>query len=653
MRGMFFKYSLGKYALAALLAAALGSAPALAGGFLETLDITGNVPSPVPGQINARLVRIFHDPRCIPVQWRVNNTQDPIPNPLGAPVLSLAAATTSFQNSFDSWNQIPTSYIQEKIVGTVANPGLAGFDMVNELTFRTSAGFGAIASTPSITLSSDSQLVNGDDIDGDGDSDVSSAITTCKDADNDGDIEFPAGFYKAGTILDVDVQYNVKASNGFRFTVADADVDTNTRSVDLQTTSTHEFGHSIGLSHVLNNQKSSTDGNAATMFPFIDTGDPAAERGQRTLDSDDIAFASFYYPEGTAATGPAALQPGDFPFSLVYGLIKGSVTHGVLGQPVAGASVSATNVLNGELFDTAFSGTTQVSYDPATGSIFLVDPSYNIINGNYTLPVKLGLYAIGIEAVDGNPVPASSVSLTAQIGSLFGQQNFNEEFWSLGDSAIEVQPGFALPVAGAPSLTVGHIDITTNDQINIANFGSRDFVGFTGQAAGSYYAVRIPASQISAINPGGDIYIQEALYDTFDFDASVVPTFAEASLVTGTVSGGTATLDLAHPLAKVTRFVGQDNDFAPFYFPFPNLLGKQVRRGIERGDIQNLFIVLRLPTTTPFPGVSGLPPLIGLDGGNATNDVPINGFSYLSTDGTTWNQVTNFNFRFALVVTKP
>lgn len=648
MRGMLVKYS-----LAALLAAALGSAPALAGGFLESLDITGNVPSPVPGQINARLVRIFHDPRCIPVQWRVNNTQNPIPNPLGAPFLTLADATTAFQKSFDAWNQIPTSYISNKIVGTVANPGLRGFDMVDELTFRTAASFGAIASAPSVTLISDSQLNNGDDIDGDGDSDVSNAIATCKDTDNDGDIEFPAGFYKAGTILDVDVQFNVKATNGFRFTVADADVDTNTASVDLQATATHEFGHTLGLSHVLNNQKSSTDGTAATMFPFIDTGDPASELAQRSLDSDDIAFASYYYPEGTAATGPAALQPGDFPFSLVYGLIKGSATHGVLGQPIAGASVSATNVLNGELFATAYSGTSQVSYDPATGGIFLVDPSYNIINGAYTVPVKLGLYSIGIEAVDGSPVPASSVSLNAQIGSAFGQHNFNEEFWGPGEAAIEVQPGFALPVVGAPSLTIGHIDITTNDQINIANFGSRDFVGFTGQAAGSYYAVRVPASQISAINPGGDLYIQEALYDTFHFDQSIVPTYAEASLVTGTVSGGTATLDLAHPLARVTRFIGQDNDFAPFYFPLPNVLGRQVRRGIERGDIQNLFIVLRLPTTTPFPGVSGLPPLIGLDGGNATNDVPINGFSYLSTDGTTWNQVTNFNFRFALVVTAP
>jgi hypothetical protein len=636
--------------VAALLAAAIGSAPALAGGFLESLDITGFVPSPIPGQVNARLVRIFHDPRCIPVPWHVNNTVDPIPNPLGAPVITLADATAAFSRSFDAWNSIPTSYINEKIVGTTSNPGLAGFDMVNELTFSTSSGFGAIASTPSITLIADTQLNDGDDIDGDGTPDVSSHITTCTVAP-DGHTVFPAGFYKAGTILDVDVQFNVKASNGFRFTVKDSDVDTNTRSVDLQATATHEFGHSIGLSHVLNNQKSPTDGTAATMFPFVDTGDPASELAQRTLDSDDIAFASFYYPEGTAATGPAAIQPGDIPFNLVYGTIKGSVTHGVLNEPIAGASVSATNVLTGELFATAFSGTSQLSYDPNTGGIFLVSPSYNILDGNYTIPVKLGLYNIGVEAVDGFPVPASSVSLNAQIGSIFGQQDFNEEFWSGPlESATEVQPGFPLPVAGAPGLPVNGINLITEKQVNISNFGSRDFVGFTGQAAGSYYAVRVPASQITAVNPGGDVYIQEALYDTFVADASVVPVFAEADLVTGTVSGSTATLDLAHPLAKVTHFIGQDNDFAPFYLPFPDLLGKLVRAGIDHGTIQNLFIVLRLPTTTPFPGVSALPPLIGLDGGVASNDAPIFGYSYVSTDGVTWSQVTNFNFRFSLVV---
>jgi hypothetical protein len=640
-----------KISLAGLLAVAL-AAPALAGGFSESLDITGNVPSPIPGQINAKLVRIFHDPRCIPVQFQLNNTQDPIPNPLGSgPVVSLAAARATLQKSFDTWTKIPTSYIEEKITGTVANPGFVGFDMTNELTFRVPANFGFIATTPSITLIADTQLNDGDDIDGDGKPDVSSAITTCKVA-ADGHTIFPAGFYKAGTILDVDVQFNTAQ---YRFTVNDADVDTNPQSVDLQAVATHEFGHSFGLCHSVSNQKSATDGTAATMFPYLDTADPASEFAQRTLDSEDIAYASFLYPEGTAASGPAALQPGDIPFSLVYGLIKGSVTHGVLNEPVAGASVSATNLLTGELTAAAYSGTSQVSYDPSTGEIFLVSPSYDILDGNYVMPVPLGLYTIGIEAVDGEPVPSSTVNLNAQIGDIFGQQDFNEEFWSGPlplESAIEIQPGFGLPVAAIPGFTQSHIDFITNDQINLSNFGSRDFIGFTSAAPGTYYAVRVPAGQITAVNPGGNLYIQEAAYDTFIVDSSVVPVFAEADLVTGTVSGTTATLDLAHPLAKVTNFVGQDNDFAPFYFPTPDLLGRLVKQKIASGQIQNLFMVLRLPTTTPYPGISGLPPAIGLDGGNATNDVPIYGFSYRSTDGVTFSQDSKYNYRFSLIVTK-
>ena len=289
-------------------------------------------------------MRIFHDPRCIPVQFQLNRNQDPIHNPLGSgPVVSLAAARTTLQKAFDTWNKIPTSYIEEKIGGTINNPGTSGFDMINELTFNVPPGFGFIAVTPSITLIADTQLNDGDDIDGDGVSDVSSAITTCK-VNASGHTIFPAGFYKAGTILDVDVEFN---TGEFRFTVNDADVDTNPLSVDLQGTATHEFGHSFGLSHVLNNQKSPTDGTAATMFPFIDSSDPASELAQRTLDSDDIAYASFYYPEGSASSGPAALQPGDIPFNLVYGTIKGSVTHGACStsrsrEPASRRSICST-----------------------------------------------------------------------------------------------------------------------------------------------------------------------------------------------------------------------------------------------------------------------------------------------------------------------
>jgi hypothetical protein len=633
---------------------------ALAGGALEEIDITGNQPSPIPGHIIARLHGIKWDARSIPVKYSMNNTLDPIPNPLGAPVLTLAQAQAALQTSFDAWNNIPTSFIDMRIAGTTANPGLAGFDFVNELSFRTAAGFTAIAVSPSTSLIADVDFAPGDDIDGDGDSDVAAGITVTTDVDGDGDIEFPAGFYKAGTILDNDVQFNTKTTNGFRFTIGDAALDTVTRSVDLNTTATHEFGHSHGLSHSYDNQVSGTNGDGATMFPFIDTGDPAAELNQRSLGTDDIAWSSYFYPEGSARSGPAKLQGKDKAFDKEYGLIKGSLTHGVLNQPIAGGVAFANDLLSDKRVASSFSGTTQLSFDPVTGGLFLVDPTFNILNGDYVIPVPKGLYAVGIEPVDGTPAAAGNISLTCQIGSIFGQQNFNEEFYNRSrEDAREVRLGEKFPVLVLPPLNLSsHIDLVTSDSINVNNFGNRNFVGFTGVPAGSMYAVQIPAAQIAAINPGGDLLIQGVAFDTFVRNASVVPVFAKAVLTTGTVNGTSATIDLARPLAQRSGFIGQDNDLSPLYFLTPRLLGAAVLKGIQRGDIQNLFIVLQVPTTTPFPGVAGQPPFIGLDGSGAVggqpNDAPIFNQSFFSSDGgTTWTVDPRFNFRFSLVVSRP
>jgi hypothetical protein len=631
------------------------AAPALrAGGRLEQIDITGFAPSPIAGELIAKIVGIQWDARTIPVRYSMNTTLSPIPNPLGPAFLSVDAARAALQASFDQWNQIPTSYIDMQITGTTNNLGLAGFDMINELSFRTAAAFNAIAVSPSTSFILDVTLVNGDDIDEDGDSDVSSAITSAADVDGDGDIEFPPGFYKAGTIVDNDVQFNTKVSNGLRFTVADADADVVTRSVDLMCVAVHEFGHSLGLSHTMNNQKSASDGNGATMFPFIDTGDPAAELGGRSLDIDDIAWSAFVYPEGSAATGVAALQPGDRAFGAEFGLIKGSVRHGLLNQPIAAASVLANVHNTGAASVSAYSGTTQVSFNPATGGLSVISAAFNILNGDYTIPVPKGSYEVSVEPIDGFPAAAANISLAAQIGVILGQHNFNEEFWSKNQEGVpERRPGDEKTVSVSSGQTRSGIDIVTNDStLNVNNFRARAASGFISPPAGSNftYALRVPASQIAEINPGGAILVTAASFDTNVFDSSVAPRFADAILTTGTVNpdGSINTIALDAPLAHASGFLAQENDFSPFYFQDPKELGQIVRQGVADGSIQNLFLVLRAGPA-PYPGVSGQPPLVGF-----STATPILGFSYLSLDGgLTFTRQTARDFRFSLLVTKP
>ena len=625
-----------------------------AGGALETIDITAGAPSPIPGHILARVIGIKWDARSIPVPYKVNNTLNPVPNPLGPAFLSVADATTSFQASFDSWNNLPSSFIRMNIVGTTNNPGLVGFNMINELTFRTGAGFAAIASSPSTSLISDLTLNNGDDIDGDGDSDVSSAITTMQDVDADGDNEFPAGFYKAGTILDNDVQFNTKVSNGFRFTVDPAQADTVTRSVDLQCVATHEFGHSFGLSHVLNNQSSATDGNGATMFPFIDTGDPASELSQRTLDIDDIAFASYFYPEGTAASGPGALQAGDVPFASAFGLITGELRHGVLNQPIAGGYLQAINRDTGVEGVGAFSGTTNLSFNPANGGLFFVPTvAQAIVNGNYVIPTPTGNYNVRAEAVDGSPVAPGNISFTCQIGNFFGQQNFIEEFWNNNkEGAIEREPGDGKNAHVNNGFVRSGVNITTNEVFNITSYGTGalNAIGFINPPAGGFiYAAQFPASQISALNGGNPTVIQVGRFETFVVDASAPVLFANAWLAKGVINPDTtATIDLVTPLRSSVAFLGQDTDFASFYFSEPKDLSETIRLGIADGSIQNLFLVLQIPPA-PFPGVSNQPPLIGL-----STQAPILGRSFLSTNGgVTFTRRNDLNFRFSLIASKP
>ena len=60
-----------------------------AGGVLETVDVTANIPSPISGHLLARVIGIRWDDRSIPVAYRVNDSFAEVPNPLGEPVLPL------------------------------------------------------------------------------------------------------------------------------------------------------------------------------------------------------------------------------------------------------------------------------------------------------------------------------------------------------------------------------------------------------------------------------------------------------------------------------------------------------------------------------------------------------------------------------------
>ena len=83
-------------------------------------------------------------------------------------------------------------------------------------------------------------------------------------------------------------------------------------------------------------------------------------------------------------------------------------------------------------------------------------------------------------------VAAANISLTCQIGSIFGQQNFNEEFYNRSrEDAREVRLGEKFPVLVVPGLNFlsSGIDIVTSDSININNFGNRNGIGFGGLPA--------------------------------------------------------------------------------------------------------------------------------------------------------------------------
>jgi hypothetical protein len=647
----------------ALGALMISAATAFAGGFTYVADITGRVPTSIAGTVYGNLKPLRWDTRCMPT-FRFNNAVDPIPNPLGTPELTVAQAKAIFQRALDSWNNIPTAYVQGTLGADRTNAGLRAFDQINEVTFNSAAAFAGTAGTVVFRLLEETTFTNGQSFDADADSDVSSAITTCADVDSDGDIEFPAGVYPAGTILDMDIVFNVKASNGFRYTdISDPEVLRpllSPRTFDLEAEMVRQLAIAFGLApSALPEVNLFSNADEPSTYGNLDFDDAEAQIQRRTLESEDIAALSTLYPEGTAASGPAALQAGDVAFSDVYGIIEGSVVNGALNAPALGTNITAFDAdggkigpfLAGDMVSSTYAGTARLAVNTTTFANALLPLAEGAVDGKFRLTVPFGTYHINIEPTDGFPATPGAVNTLTNLGAIYVLNLFEEEFWSGNkESATEDEPGSSKTVSVSSSnpLVTG-IDIITNKTIRVSNSGGPEMSGFDEAAPGHCYAVRFPITQLMAAEGGRGLKLSMGLPKGSHKDASALTIFQNAWLAYGSVSGTTATIKLKKALEHTSPLLMHFFDYTPWYFDKKDH-AKKIFRAFNRGEETDVFLVIQVPTPLD-PSFSGTPPIVGLDSRTDPDNVAL-GASYFSDNGDcsvltedpTWNYILALAF---------
>ncbi len=571
------------------------------------------------------LVGIKWDDRCASVPYTFNTTTPA--NPGTAAQIAPAVLAQTVQTGLDRWNDNPSSYIEMNVTNLSplgARP--RGFDFINEVTFFTPVGFGPLASSPSTSLTADTTFSPGDDLDGDGDSDVYDPVAAgqnvCTDIDGDGDIEFPAGFYEAGTILDNDVQ--------FSSTVTWELGATDSFAADVDAVSTHEFGHSHGLSHAMNNQTSGADPTPTTMFPAVPTAEGPTEMGIREPHPDDLAHSALIYPEGSTRTGPGALQAGDVAFSRAYDLVTGtvsSVDNNTL-IPRAGANVRIEDFRTGELIGEAFSGVTTVSDldgDPTTPDLFAF--AENVTNGDYVVPVlkqRRRSITATIQAPDGTPAGPGGFSTHVTVANLanpldFIQENYsgprlesNNESWR-GDVSFPVRPR---------SGVARNIDFITNDAVIQRNGGAQAFAGLGLAGATSVTYIESIDGQ-AVLQMLEDNLLTDFAFFATSFDTDQAPIFSRASLYIGEVTPGTS-VTFSSRIATETNVVADNDDFTAVSIN-PTTFERTLRTMLRRNP--NLDVIMVVEDDDTVLGRGGFPTTqMGLD-------LSATGTSFLSSSG--------------------
>ncbi len=285
------------------------------------------------------------DDRMLPIVWVMNEDGLPgsaIDNP------TLISELTA---AFDSWEGLATSRLDFEFGGEVPvsstgldgplSPGVDGRNLVTftdpDLLFPP----GVLAVALTFSFSSDTVIDSSN-----------------SDLDGDSVPDIPEGTYAAGTIFDGDIAFH----SGH-----DWEVSGSANTIDVRAVALHEVGHFFGLSHSMVRD--------AVMWPFLDNDIAAA----RTPKTDDVAYASFFYP----------LEPA---YSSTFGSIRGQIINGFSSAPVLGAHVYAVDTMSGAVHAGAYSAD----------------------DGSYTVPgLVAGSYVVGIE-----PLPYF-VETCFPFGSLF------------------------------------------------------------------------------------------------------------------------------------------------------------------------------------------------------------------------------------------